>query len=619
LDERVERAIRFAGSLKELAQFEANAQRLNALDDEARAAITARAAEFGREIISQRTGLKLIDLSPAQERIVQAIAIYVGLKGGNASRTLSQVKNRGLIGAAEASVATASPSQGYQTLVDEGREELSYEQIIIEHQEEFSQRAIWYSRRTLGLPNLTATPPVAGHDTAQGRTEKLLQWLKERREPDGRIPPFDYSEAASSIGWEDLRKYGRPMGNLVSRLDFACYRADLPPLGLVAQPSFEAAWDQEGRSWAYPRHEMETAARAHCWTVADLDLIQSEAAKLPGKATAAWHPEIAKREAAIKKWAMGFGSTEAPEPELETLETPYWVFVCNPKKWAIDKFLEARIELDSWAVRPSDQNRFGPGQLGIVRVGTDARTIAELDGRNRLDPGIYALCEVESVAYPSSGSSGEFWGEGKGREAGWPSVKLRYLKGFLDKPLTIAKLRELAPTVSRLLLDGFQAASFPIPKEDFLKVVELLGESLDQLPDTRDIDVQTPDAVGDIEKRYLEACPEVKERVSNFIERGAVGALVKKANGYKCQVCEALGLSPLGFKKKRDGVHYVEAHHVTPVSLRQVGSLAASNIMTVCPNHHRQLHYGDVTVSIATATFDLVIDGQAVTVRRPAT
>ena len=35
---------------------------------------------------------------------------------------------------------------------------------------------------------------------------------------------------------------------------------------------------------------------------------------------------------------------------------------------------------------------------------------------------------------------------------------------------------------SKLLLNGFQAASFRIPAEDFHDVMELLGEDLDELP-----------------------------------------------------------------------------------------------------------------------------------------
>jgi hypothetical protein len=36
--------------------------------------------------------------------------------------------------------------------------------------------------------------------------------------------------------------------------------------------------------------------------------------------------------------------------------------------------------------------------------------------------------------------------------------------------------------------------------------------------------------------------------------------------------------------------------------------------MTVCPNHHRQFHFGEVEVAIRSGSFDLVIDEQALTI-----
>ena len=91
--------------------------------------------------------------------------------------------------------------------------------------------------------------------------------------------------------------------------------------------------------------------------------------------------------------------------------------------------------------------------------------------------------------------------------------------------------------------------------------------------------------------------------------------MVKQANGFKCQLREALGLNPIGFLKK-DGQPYVEAHHVMPVSKTEVGSLAASNVMTLCANHHRQMHYGEIEIVIAEKTFDLAVGGKQVKIPR---
>src|SRR5262249_54097239 len=170
------------------------------------------------------------------------------------------------------------------------------------------------------------------------------------------------------------------------------------------------------------------------------------------------------------------------------------------------------------------------------------------------------------------------------------------------------------PNISRLLLDGFQAASFPITASDFHAVLELLGEDVDDLATPQAGDT-SPEALAALQRKYLHASPEVKERISRYIERGNVGAMVKKHFGYKCQVCAALGREPLGFRKE-NGEPYAEAHHVTPVSVMQAGSLAASNIMVVCANHHRQMHYGGIDVVIGEKSFDFLIDGQAIAIPR---
>ena len=83
--------------------------------------------------------------------------------------------------------------------------------------------------------------------------------------------------------------------------------------------------------------------------------------------------------------------------------------------------------------------------------------------------------------------------------------------------------------------------------------------------------------------------------------------------GFRCQICEVLGQNPIGFIKK-NGEPYVEAHHVMRVSKEEMGSLAVSNVMTVCANHHRQLHYGGIDVAITEKAFEFVVTETLVTI-----
>ncbi len=610
MDGKTEDEIASIGSFRDLERVEQDLRRKDRLGDAERAAIEKRAFELGRIEVREKAGIDLSSLSPAEERIVQAVSVYAAIsrrKHSNSSRTFGQLHRRGLLGAAETAVMKKEPTKGFSALVGADREDLSYEQIIVDHPEEFSARARWYARRTLMLPNTSKRAPAAAGSAVQLQTEGLIRWLQTRSEQNGGlIPPYQNAEAALALGMS-LSESGRAFGNIQSRTDFACYLADLPPLGLTAEKPFARAWGHDEREWAYPIAAMQTSAREHVWKEEEFKAVLDEASGLPGQAHLIWKDED---DAKIRAWAFSLdaeGVVQGSQASIETIPShpdtePYWVFVCNPKRWNIDQFLERRIEHDTWDVRPSDRSRFAPGQLGIMRVGVDHRSIKQRNGRPVLEAGIYAICEVESGAFDGASEHDEFWAPGEGHRTGWPAVKLRYLQTYEKKPLTIEALRVRHPDLSKLLLNGFQGATFPISAAEFHSVTAMLGYDFDALPAPSAPDL-TAARLAALEEMYLKANPEVREKASICIERGPVGQLLKRAVGFKCQLCEALGRPPFGFLKP-NGEPYVEAHHVMPVSKREVGSLAASNVMILCANHHRQIHYGGIAVVIGTDRFD---------------
>jgi hypothetical protein len=249
------------------------------------------------------------------------------------------------------------------------------------------------------------------------------------------------------LGFDDLTRHGRVLGNITSRIDFACYREGVPPLGLCAVAPFANAWAQQDRAWAFPVATMQAAAQSFDWQPDVLEGIRSEARTLPGQAAIPWQKEIREKENLVRQWAEG------------------------------------------------------------------------------LRPNVAAWIEPET-----------------------PST---------------------------------------------------LGDQLAAL-----------------ERNLLNRKPAVMDRVSKTIERGPIGAMLKEANGYRCQLCDALGLDPLGFLKP-NGERYVEAHHATPVSELEVGSLSATNIMILCANHHRQMHYGSVLIERTATDLVLTIDGgQTASIRR---
>ena len=146
-------------------------------------------------------------------------------------------------------------------------------------------------------------------------------------------------------------------------------------------------------------------------------------------------------------------------------------------------------------------------------------------------------------------------------------------------------------------------------------MLNLLGEDPQLLPG---LSLQPPTntaELADLLSRYLHAAPVVKERVSRVIERGPIGRSLKRLIGHRCQLCDALGHEPIGFRKA-NGDPYVEAHHVRPVAMREIGSLSAANVVIVCANHHRQLHYGGVNVAIGDDAFTFDLPERSVTVPR---
>jgi hypothetical protein len=64
--------------------------------------------------------------------------------------------------------------------------------------------------------------------------------------------------------------------------------------------------------------------------------------------------------------------------------TPYWVFVCNPKKWAIDDFLTRKILRISIGSRQAN--------LGSLRVGVDQRSKKVRNGKPALKSAFMRCC-----------------------------------------------------------------------------------------------------------------------------------------------------------------------------------------------------------------------------------
>jgi hypothetical protein len=234
----------------------------------------------------------------------------------------------------------------------------------------------------------------------------------------------------------------------------------------------------------------------------------------------------------------------------------------------------------------------------------------------KLTSGIYAIVEILDTPKMSTEVS-EFYLDDVDQGQEKLRVKIRYLKNLLNSPLLLDTLK-LNPITNqdKYLIDGFQRSTMPLQKDAFEEIINLLGAD-DQI--FNNIENETSDSIDEIEKlelKYQNASPQVKEVISKRIERGNISSTIKKFYDYKCKVCEALGQNPLSFKKT-NGEYYIETHHIIPVANLTQGSLGVSNLITVCANHHRQFHYGDIKIIENTKNKLIIeVDGQTVSTEK---
>ncbi len=530
-------------SEKRLSRLEANIRSHDRLTPEVETALKAQYAVIARAMVADKTGLDLSDLSPAEEKIIQAVSEYVGLQkreGKNATRTLGQMQNRGLIEAAEVSVSKPRPTQGFQVLHDADRSELSYEQIIVDHPEEFSARALWFARRTLGLPNSTDKPPASSETKTQERTEALLNWLWQRRDPDSEtIPPFENAEAAAAIGMNDLSRFGRVQGNVQSRLDFACYLCSVPPLGLTAEAPFEKAWQSGEPGWDFPIAEMQEAARSWDWSREQFDLIRARTRELPGSASVSWKKEMAENLGAVRQWAEDLESVDGGEGGTPRRNPPW---TRDELILALDFYLQHREAIPN---KSSDE---------VSQLSTEINTLAKRLGLSGSDTlrnpnGVYMkLMNFRShdPNYTDQGKSGLTRGN---REE-----KVIWDQFAIDRE----RLRLLADTIRN-------------------------GLSVEPEPGTESDEPEVAEAE---EGRLVTRLHRTRERSRAIVQRKK--ATFEKQHGRL--FCEACGFDFANVYGER-GKGFIECHHTKPVYALTPGEMTSLNdLALLCANCHRMIH-----------------------------
>jgi predicted HNH restriction endonuclease len=490
-------------------------------------------------------------LDPAQSKIVEAISEYVGLmreQGRFPSRTLSQVRNRGLIDAAEAAVCRSKPTQGFETLADADLEDLSFERIVLDLPEFFSPRAIWFSRRTLGLMNDSDKPPAPTHGDTQSRTATIIGWLKDSAiGNDGYLPPFANSDLAALLDMPDMQRFGRVVGNLVSRIDFACYACALPPLGCAAGEPFGKAWSQQTRDWAFPISEMQTAAQSRQWTPSDFDRVLLETQRLPATAHVSWKEELATNEVRVKTWAHLLRDSAALSAEVAAEQQASKL---DPA-WSRDELLLA-LELylthrgappsnDSPEVRDLSELLNAMGRvLGQARSGTYQNpngVYMKMMNYRRFDP--------------------DYTGNGK----------IGLTKGSSDESVVWS---EFAGDLIRLR-----------------SICEAIRKAIEANADRPDLSGDDEPEIAQAEEgRILTRLHRYRERNRKLVVQAKKAAMQK----YGRLFCEACGFD-FGKRYGPLGEGLIDVHHTRPVQTLVEGNITkVDELALLCANCHRVVH-----------------------------
>lgn len=215
----------------------------------------------------------------------------------------------------------------------------------------------------------------------------------------------------------------------------------------------------------------------------------------------------------------------------------------------------------------------------------------------------------------SSNLAGHLWGNVKGKNTTWEYTF------FLDEirpiSLPLSVIVDLGEYKEKMIVQGFM----PINDMGMKNILNIYG-SLTTLFDSYSSGIQTKDFVvldelskkddykgEDLEKLdkiFLEGnadiiLKEFEQRLSNEkpeliaikvtkIKRNqTIVRNMKEKFNSKCQIC--------GFTfRKKDGGYYSEVAHINPIHTADAGVDKPSNLVVLCPNHHKMLDFGNIVI-----------------------
>jgi hypothetical protein len=192
-------------------------------------------------------------------------------------------------------------------------------------------------------------------------------------------------------------------------------------------------------------------------------------------------------------------------------------------------------------------------KIGIVAVG---KVQEQWDGNSYTSPLYYTMEEIKAFG------SGAFEYR----------IRVNWYQDFSDKPITAEHMRQ---------------SLVPIPPRAFSKI-KLKDKVEEMLRKLQTILPPTPKAL-DLEVPSTE---RVESTIYRILRDTAMALKVKHLHNYKCQICGHTIELP-------GGGRYAEAHHIKPLGEKHNGPDVIGNILCLCPNHHVELDYGVLPITVS--------------------
>ena len=378
-------------------------------------------------------------------------------------------------------------------------------------------------------------------------SEQLIQWFRDQaKASDGHMPAFTNADIIADLRNGSVQTEARAQGQVQSRVDFACYLCNLPPLGLTADKHFEKAWDSPIKGWEFPVRKMQAAAQTHKWIDGDFQRIEALAKTIGPSARKLWGDEMIVNAHRIQAWAESFNSImtlpRKPSPSSNDARID----------WTTDELI---LALDQYlSSKGKDLGAKHPEIIALSdflnRLGAVLNT--KKGGKFRNPNGVAMKIlnfRRHDIQYAATGGKGLLKGNQLERPV-WDAYS--------------ANPGKLAEAVS----------SIRATVAEYEGRTELSG-------------VEEGDIVEAPEGKLLTRLHRSRERNRKLVDKAKKIALNKWGRLF-CEGCSF----DFGEKYGAESAHIIDCHHTKPVStLPTTGDTTfVKDLVLLCPNCHRVVH-----------------------------